>query len=88
MFQAGGWCSALAQYGGGGGSSATAQLHAQGFKVSTARMASTTVAKNTVISTVPAGGSADVQSRVIADELADKGRRLRDVPMRSRDLVL
>jgi eukaryotic-like serine/threonine-protein kinase len=42
---------------GATGTSATQQLRAQGFKVSTARMASTTVAKNTVISTIPAGGS-------------------------------
>ena len=39
------------------GTSATQQLHAQGFKVSTARIVSTTVSKNTVISTGPAGGS-------------------------------
>jgi beta-lactam-binding protein with PASTA domain/predicted Ser/Thr protein kinase len=39
------------------GGSATAQLHAQGFKVSSAKQASTTVAKNAVISTNPAGGS-------------------------------
>jgi beta-lactam-binding protein with PASTA domain/predicted Ser/Thr protein kinase len=42
---------------GANGAAATAQLHSQGFKVSTARTASTTVAKNTVISTIPAGGS-------------------------------
>jgi len=33
------------------------QLHAEGFKVSPARAVSTTVSKNAVISTVPAGGS-------------------------------
>jgi serine/threonine-protein kinase len=37
--------------------SATGQLHAQGFKVSPFKQPSTTFAKNTVISTNPAGGS-------------------------------
>jgi serine/threonine-protein kinase len=38
-------------------SAAVQQLHAEGFKVSPAKAVSTTVLKNAVISTVPAGGS-------------------------------
>jgi serine/threonine-protein kinase len=38
-------------------SAALQQLHAEGFKVSPAKAVSTTVLKNAVISTVPAGGS-------------------------------
>jgi beta-lactam-binding protein with PASTA domain/predicted Ser/Thr protein kinase len=52
------------------GTSATHQLHVQGFTVSPARAASTTVPKNEVISTVPAGGSTAPRGSIVVMTLS------------------